>query len=373
MKTYLQGAWFEKLNRWVLATVAVIGTFFVVSATWISATEDPVVSSWVDPENVRSTRAQRVDIRAWLSWLVPVDVVPGAYVAAEERTVSDGRPRRPVLRASLPQLAAGGELVSLGGTPPEEEGEVVLPPPGSGYVVEFALDQDGLGFRNYGSRFPEGDLTADDVRSLFGDQVCVEVEGEICTPTPAAQIWIDTMTDYMRAGHCAGFTVSASRFRLGELTPVEFIPDAQHPFEIDQNVPIMRQIARDWVLQVTPEVSSQAVTGTPRQIIDSLLEKKSMVDLGIFSRSGGGHSVLAYGVEDQGEGLFHILIYDNNWPGQPLYVEVNYLANTWRYSLAATDPSQDAGAWDGDARTRSLMYVPFEAYLQPVSCPFCPA
>jgi hypothetical protein len=32
------------------------------------------------------------------------------------------------------------------------------------------------------------------------------------------------------------------------------------------------------------------------------------VDLGIFSRSGGGHSVLAYGVEDQGEGLFHILI-----------------------------------------------------------------
>jgi hypothetical protein len=54
-------------------------------------------------------------------------------------------------------------------------------------------------------------------------------------------------------------------------------------------------------------------------------------------------------------------------------VEVNYLANTWRYSLAATDPSQDAGAWDGDARTQSLMYVPFEAYLQPVSCPFCPA
>lgn len=275
-----------------------VGMLFVVSATWVSATEDPVVSSWVDPENVRSTRAQRVDIRAWLSWLVPVDVVPGAYVAAEERTVSDGRPRRPVLRASLPQLAAGGELVSLGGTPPEEEGEVVLPPPGSGYVVEFALDQDGLGFRNYGSRFPEGDLTADDVRSLFGDQVCVEVEGEICTPTPAAQIWIDTMTDYMRAGHCAGFTVSASRFRLGELTPVEFIPDAQHPFEIDQNVAIMRQIARDWVLQVTPEVSSQAVTGTPRQIIDSLLEKKSVVDLGIFSRSGGGHSVLAYGVED---------------------------------------------------------------------------
>ncbi|MBU6349193.1 MAG: hypothetical protein KGS73_03445, partial [Chloroflexi bacterium] len=75
MKTHLQGAWLEKLNRWVLATVAVVGTLFVVSATWVSAIEDPVVSSWVDPANVRSARAQRVDIRGWLSWLVPVDVI----------------------------------------------------------------------------------------------------------------------------------------------------------------------------------------------------------------------------------------------------------------------------------------------------------
>jgi hypothetical protein len=172
-------------------------------------------------------------------------VIPGAYVAAEERMALGGRPRRSVVRASLPQLAAGGELVSLGGRRRRRRGGDAAPS-GSGYVVEFALDQDGLGFRNYGSRFPEGILTADDVRSLFGEQVCVAVEGGSCTPTPAAQIWIDTMTDYMRAGHCAGFTVSASRFRLGELTPVEFIPDVQHSFEIDQNVAIMRQIARDW-------------------------------------------------------------------------------------------------------------------------------
>ena len=208
---------------------------------------------------------------------------------------------------------------------------------------------------------------------LFGDRVCLQLEGEQCTPTPATQMWIDTMVDYMSAGHCAGFTVAASRFRLNEITPLDFAAAAGTPFEIDQNVPIMRQIARDWVLQVTPEVASQTVIGTPRQIIDQLLATQDLVDLGIFSRSGGGHSVLAYGVQDQGEGIFHILIYDNNWPGQPLYVEVDYRANTWRYSLAATDPSQDAGAWDGDARTQSLMYVPFDAYRQPVSCPFCPA
>ncbi|MFM7584390.1 MAG: hypothetical protein ACKO9F_16915, partial [Caldilinea sp.] len=117
-----------------LTVAMAAGVLFAVSATWVSATEDPVVSSWVDPTNVQSARAQRFDIRGWLSWLVPVDVVPGSYVAAEERMALGGRPRRSVLRASLPQLAAGGELVSLGGALPEEEGEVTLPPPGSGYV-----------------------------------------------------------------------------------------------------------------------------------------------------------------------------------------------------------------------------------------------
>ena len=355
-----------------LTALTAVGVLLVASVTLIAADQNSVSTSWVDSANPQRTSARRFDFSRVVGFFVPVDVIPSAYVDPDERAafaLASPR-RRPGLRASTPQLArqTAGEVVALNGAlPAEAEGEVMLPPPGSDYVVEFALDQDGLGFRNYGSRFPEGDLTTDDVRMLFGDQVCIQLDGEKCTPTPATQIWIDTMTDYMQAGHCAGFTVAASRFRLGEMTPLDFAADAGYPFEIDQNVQIMRQIARDWVLQVTPEVANQAVTGTPRQIIDQLLETRTMVDLGIFSRSGGGHSVLAYGVEDQGNGIFHILIYDNNWPGQPLYVEVDYRANTWRYSLAATDPSQDAAAWDGDARTRSLMYVPFDAYRQPVS------
>ncbi|MFM7173733.1 MAG: hypothetical protein ACKO4U_11955 [Caldilinea sp.] len=98
-----------------LTVAMAAGVLFAVSATWVSATEDPVVSSWVDPTNVQSARAQRFDIRGWLSWLVPVDVVPGAYVAAEERMALGGRPRRSVLRASLPQLAAGGSWCRWGG------------------------------------------------------------------------------------------------------------------------------------------------------------------------------------------------------------------------------------------------------------------
>ena len=52
---------------------------------------------------------------------------------------------------------------------------------------------------------------------------------------------------------------------------------------------------------------------------------------------------------------------------------VDYKANTWRYSLAATNPDEDTAAWEGDAKTKSLIFIPFSAYTQKVSCPFCEA
>ncbi len=251
--------------------------------------------------------------------------------------------------------------------------DVTLPPAESFYDTGFRPNPDGFSFRNYGTRFPEGNLTIEEVRRLFGDAVCADISGDTCVPTPATHTWIDAMNDYMAAGHCAGFTILSNRLFAGQVEPVSFFPDARITFDVAQNVPTMRQISTDWVLQVTEEVWQARVDGTPRDIIDALLELKRPVDLGIFGRTGGGHSMLAYGVSDQGDGIYHILVYDNNWPGQELYVEVNYRANTWRYSLAATNPAEDAGAWEGDARTRSLMFLPFPAYDQPVTCPFCPA
>lgn len=347
-------------------------SFTFPSFTTPSFTTPIVDRAYVDPDSLAATQPPApTRASVFVNLFFPTELIASAHVDTDEvaqglRLALTGFGSPAMLRAvraqSVPTAPRDSTLVGLAGSSAFDQTEenpedVVLPPPGSGYIVYFELDQDAFGFRNYGSQYPEGNLTPDDVRMLFGDQVCSQLTPNgSCVPAPDTQFWIDTMNDYMSSGHCAGFTVAVARFRQGLLEPQTVDANASIPFQVQQNVPIMRQIARDWVLQLTPEAISQSVTGTPRQIIDQLLARQQMVDLGVFSRSGGGHSLLAYGVVDKGDGIFHILVYDNNWPGQEVYVEVDYRANTWRYSLAATDPSQDAKAWDGTrAPARSCM------------------
>ncbi|MEM7111260.1 MAG: choice-of-anchor D domain-containing protein [Chloroflexota bacterium] len=240
------------------------------------------------------------------------------------------------------------------------------------YDTGFRSTTNGFNFQNYGSRFPQGNLRVQEVRELFGDEVCASVEADdTCIPKPATQLWIDQMNDVMAGGHCVGFTVFSDSLFDGVYDPQQFTPDAAYTVDIEQSPHVMRRISQSWVLQVTDEIIEATVTGTPQDIIDHLLRLQQPVDLGIFSREGGGHSMLTYGVDYKGEGIYHILVYDNNWPGQELYVEVDYFANRWRYDLAGESPNSGSEIWDGDANTFSLLYVPLEAYKQTVSCPFC--
>ncbi|MEM7112219.1 MAG: choice-of-anchor D domain-containing protein [Chloroflexota bacterium] len=236
----------------------------------------------------------------------------------------------------------------------------------------FRSTTNGFRFQNYGSRFPEGNLRVQEVRELFGDDVCaaVAVDGT-CVPKPATQLWIDQMNSVMAGGHCVGFTVFSNSLFGGVYDPAQFTPTANSTNDIQQSVQVMRRISQSWVLQTTDEIIEATVSGTPQDIIDRLLRLQEPVDLGIFSREGGGHSMLAYGVDYLGDGRYHILVYDNNWPGQELFVEVNYFANTWRYALGGQNPDSTAEVWSGDANTFSLLYVPLDAYTQSVSCPFC--
>ncbi|MFN8441264.1 MAG: hypothetical protein U0175_10865 [Caldilineaceae bacterium] len=244
--------------------------------------------------------------------------------------------------------------------------------PEGSYRTGFTLNRDSFAFSNYGSTFPEGNLTVDDTRQIFGDRICVRVEGKNCVPTPAAQLWIDQMNAVMASGHCLGFTVFAYSLYSDQLPPNLFQSDATDANALAQLPLVMRTIAQKWSLQTTPELLNATVLGSPREIVQKLYQLRQPVDLGVFGRKGGGHSMLAYGVENMGNNQYHILVYDNNWPGKETYVEVDYDANTWRYSLAGLNPAEDAKPWEGDAKTKTLLYVPLDAYSQPVSCPFCP-
>ncbi len=235
----------------------------------------------------------------------------------------------------------------------------------------FSTEPDGFSFRNYGYGYPEGDLTIAEVHQLFGDSVCATLESGVCIPTPAAQLWIDTMNNYMTAGHCAGFTVLSYRLFNDQLEQSDFTPNAVTTYDIVQEVPAMRAIAQNYVLQILEEVWSKTVEGSPRQIIDELIRLQEPVDVGIFGPDNAGHSMVAYAVDKMGEDLYWIHVYDSNWPGVDTYIEVNYAENTWRYSMNGMTPSEDPNAWTGDAQSNSLMFIPLSAYNQPVACPFC--
>jgi hypothetical protein len=242
------------------------------------------------------------------------------------------------------------------------------------YSVQFDVQPDGFGFRNYGPGYPEGDFTIAELRELFGDGVCsrIDDDGELCIPTAEAQQWIVDRNADMRAGHCIGFTVASYRFATGDLRPENYNVTADYPFDIAQDAPIMRTIALNGSLYWVKSVWSSEVTGTPREIIDALIALQEPVDLSIFLPGlVGGHSLLAYGVEEVAPNQYRILVYDNNFPGQEPYVEVDYEADTWRYDQGAVNPDQTAIPYEGDAATGTLRFIPLSAY-ESASCPFCP-
>ena len=227
----------------------------------------------------------------------------------------------------------------------------------------FRATANGFGFENYGGDFPEGNFTAADAAGFWGDAaICATGSGESCVPKPSAQAWIDAGNAAGDGGHCAGFTVAAFRLFDGALDPAP-LGAASTP-QLERSVPVMRRLALDFTMQFLSEIYAATVEGTPLEIVQKLQKEKGPVDIGIYAPGGaGGHSVVGYGLEDLGSNQYKILVYDNNWPGRENAIEVDGTKNTWIYSLSATNPKEDSGAWEGDAQTKTLNYVPRAAYL----------
>src|SRR5262249_33942957 len=77
-----------------------------------------------------------------------------------------------------------------------------------------------------------------------------------------------------------------------------------------------------------------------------------------------------YAVTDQGGGVYWIMVYDNNWPGDERHIEVDTNAETWQYN-AAINPDEPESLYEGDAETKSLSLTPTSPRLKVQDCPFC--
>lgn len=256
--------------------------------------------------------------------------------------------------------------------------------------INFDPKVDGFGFKNYGGKpEEEGDLDAADLIKLFGaNNVCIEGKNaDDCVLYETAQTWIEQQIKFMKAGHCEGMAVDSLRFWLnkgfrGKAKPGDFQSQAKKTFDLELDDPVANYVAYYHIIQELKEAfdfKDRTLKMKPSQIVDMLVdsfrEGKEYYTLHIANRINGqwkdGHAITPFAVEDMGDGEYRILVYDNNFPGQTRFVEVNDKDETWRYHTAS-NPNETEDDYDGNANTHTFGLSRLSDRERAVyRCPFC--
>jgi hypothetical protein len=237
----------------------------------------------------------------------------------------------------------------------------------------FTATANGYSFPNYGEGDGATDLNARQMRRLFGRRVCSAIdENNKCTLTPEAQRWMEATNASMGGGHCFGMASTAQFFFMGigePPTPEPFGAPTTPELVFDGNSKLQSHIAYAWTLQLLPAVQNDARPTTPIKVVQRLRNDLKPGDarhvLTIYDQ-GGGHAITPTSVLNDGGGQWRIAVYDNNWPEETRYVEVDGKANTWTYELAP------GHVWSGNAKTKSLGLVRPAVGLGRQPCFICP-
>lgn len=233
-----------------------------------------------------------------------------------------------------------------------------------------------MGVTPNGETFQVVNLTPVEMRRLFGDAVCAgPVEGDTCALTPPAEQWMNQNNASLNGGHCEGFAVLSQMIYGGLVDPNQFGGARAADLQIQGNEPLQRELAYWWSTQ-GPTWGTQQVL-PPKEAVDYLTaeytkDPKNLYRLGIMKEDQtGGHAITAYGVQDQGNGIFWIMVYDNNYPGQERHITVDANANTWEYE-ASINPSVQPDLYKGSA-TNPIFIAADQPRLQTFPCDFCGA
>lgn len=234
----------------------------------------------------------------------------------------------------------------------------------------FRPNPHGYSFQNYGG-VNGADLTVDDLRPIFGDNaVCAAKFSGICLHNRAAVEWRNRWVQIMNGGHCYGMAVTSSRYFAGVDQPVSLQANATSVYDL-QLGNARRNIASYFVRQGANPVASNlrgSLNTTPNQVLEQIRNSfdspSGSLTIAIFG-PGAGHAVTPYRVEDRGNGIVWVLVYDNNHPNDANRpIEFNTTNNSWRYNLGWV-------TWSGNAATHSIGVVPYSLNNTLMQCPWC--
>lgn len=247
----------------------------------------------------------------------------------------------------------------------------------------FRVAADGFSFPNYGDEEGYKNLDAREVQRIYGRAACLTGRGANCVLTPALRSWMRSVNESMDGGHCYGFSALTQMIykeqiqRFGYSSLSAFGGPTPFGLQITGNSRLQRSIARAFSYQMLPSVNAQAVQGSPKQILRHMIEhigdgSGQSWNLLIFQWGfAAGHAITPYAVEDMGNGVYQVHVYDNNWPeddSRRLIVDTN--RNTWSY-YASTQPGIPDARYNGNAKSRTLMLKPNTPGLGIQPCPLC--
>lgn len=270
-------------------------------------------------------------------------------------------------------------------------------PEGDNYIAD-----NGFRPAKHGFLFPNGDrdeqgrrlqfpvnspghLDKDGMQRLFGsEKVCLGLEehGDECLLTPGAHEFMNMVNRKMNGGQCEGLAVFSLSLFSGRDPVDAFEEGAALASDLEQDLirgPVGYYFSYQFLQPFRGYLFGNMEKTTPNEVlqtvITSLKQKDDPVALEFFQPRVGGHAVVPYAVEDKGNGIFHVRIWDNNFPKASRYIEFDKNKNSWLYSFAAINPSEDARPWGGNASMNTIVATPVSKRMgvdgQDAVCPFC--
>lgn len=265
-----------------------------------------------------------------------------------------------------------------------------LPTPGANphfeYAIDFRSNPHGFGFANWGdNQYPEdAELDTATLIRMFGAQnVCVSGSTpQDCVLTGPARAWRNQELADVDGGHCYGMAVVSQRIFVGLDAPANYQDGVTQTIDLLPHDAIRAAITEFAVTQSLMPAdgsSDQWVRKQglkPSEVLNKFAQRfqthpNDPYVLG-FLFNGEGHAVTPYAIENKGNGIYWLYVYDNNAPGETRYMVFDLNRETWQYAFGAINPAQPPNIWEGSARTDTLVFRPTSAHLNGGwACPFC--
>lgn len=251
----------------------------------------------------------------------------------------------------------------------------MAPPPLEGNIIAdsgFRPNPNGFGFPNF-TDIQDGDITAEDLHFLLGPAASWETSTGERVLKATSRLIINPLMQDMTGGHCFGMALAAMALYEGRSLAGEPLDLARIDPTAEAVIDLQQFQARHFVsvamaMQSTSHEFYNNVQASgsegPTAVLDFLIEEfqagRSVPIIGMTYRDRpGGHAVTPYAITDEGDGIFRIHCWDNNFPDNMSFVvEVDTNRDTWFYT--STNPTIGAaygGEFSGDAETQNLAYV----------------